>query len=112
MLSSPQLASSRPPDGASSQRPRLSRHVQIAHTASTARYMGPVLPVRQPWPGELPGVLAALATEQSFADASLPGHSRWESHRFEQWFPVRAELVCEIAFNRSPGGSCAMGRAS
>jgi ATP-dependent DNA ligase len=39
----------------------------------------------------------------TFAGWLRPGLSRWDSHRFDEWFPVRPTLVCEVSFSRLDG---------
>jgi ATP-dependent DNA ligase len=52
---------------------------------------------------ELPGALKSLACEESFDSGPSPGYSRWDSHRFEEWVPLRPVLVWEVAFSRLDG---------
>jgi ATP-dependent DNA ligase len=44
-----------------------------------------------------------LKTSENHFTGQQPGLTRWQSHRFEEWIPVEAEMVCEIAFNRLDG---------
>jgi ATP-dependent DNA ligase len=48
----------------------------------------------------LGAVLQELSCELSFNGGPTPGLSRWDSHRFEQWSPLRPHLVCEVSFTR------------
>ncbi|MDQ4057853.1 MAG: hypothetical protein M3124_01885 [Actinomycetota bacterium] len=67
------------------------------------RYMGGTLHRSQEWSGD-PTLRAVLevAAPSSFVDE--PGRSRWESHRFEEWFALPPILVCEVALSRLDGG--------
>jgi hypothetical protein len=48
--------------------------------------------------------LAQLACDgDTFAEWPRPGLSRWDSHRFDEWVPVRPALVCEVSFSRLDG---------
>lgn len=69
------------------------------------RYMGGTLPHPQGWSTDpvLQTVLELPATP-SFAPESMPGHSRWESHRFDKWFQLPPVVACEVAFSRLDGG--------
>ena len=49
-------------------------------------------------------LLLELAAPDSFVGEPLPGRSRWDSHRFDEWFPVRPEVVCEVAYSRVDRG--------
>jgi ATP-dependent DNA ligase len=51
----------------------------------------------------LAAALQTLACERSFGDGPVPGYSRWDSHRFETWLPLRPVLVCEVSFSRLDG---------
>jgi ATP-dependent DNA ligase len=46
---------------------------------------------------------AKLATSEVSFTGRQPGRSRWPSHQFDEWVPVEATTVCEIAFNRLDG---------
>jgi hypothetical protein len=43
-------------------------------------------------------------SDSTFARGSMPGCSRWESHPFDEWFPLTAVPVCEVAFSRLDDG--------
>jgi ATP-dependent DNA ligase len=47
--------------------------------------------------------LQVLACDQSFGTGPTPGYSRWDSHRFDGWVPLRPVLVCEVSFSRLDG---------
>jgi ATP-dependent DNA ligase len=48
-------------------------------------------------------ILKELLCEESFAPWPKPGLSRWDSHRFDDWQPLRPALVCEVSFSRRDG---------
>jgi ATP-dependent DNA ligase len=66
-------------------------------------YVGQTTAVPAEVAAELAAALRTLATERSFADGPAPGYSRWGSHRFEDWLPLRPVLVCEVSFSRLDG---------
>jgi ATP-dependent DNA ligase len=72
--------------------------------AGELRYMGAMRTPKQGWGKAVSELLMKLSTEQSFATEPTPGRSRWESHRFDEWFPVAPKIVCEVAYSRLDGG--------
>jgi hypothetical protein len=44
------------------------------------------------------------AAPESFVGGPLPGRSRWDSHRFDEWFSLRPQIVCEVAYSRIDRG--------
>jgi hypothetical protein len=73
-------------------------------------YVGRTVPVATN--AALRRVLNELSASSSFAEWPRPGPGRWESHRCEEWSPLRPALVCEVSFSRLDGHSCATRRAS
>jgi hypothetical protein len=76
--------------------------------AGELRYMGAMRTPKQGWGKAVSELLIKLSTEKSFATEPMPGRSRWESHRFDEWFPVTPKIVCEVAYSRLDGGSFGM----
>ena len=72
--------------------------------AGELRYMGAMRTPKQGWGKAVSELLMKLSTEKSFATEPVPGLSRWESHRFDEWFPVVPKIVCEVAYSRIDGG--------
>jgi bifunctional non-homologous end joining protein LigD len=66
-------------------------------------YVGQTAAIPAAAAAALAGALQSLACEESFGSGPSPGYSRWDSHRFEEWVPLRPVLVCEVAFSRLDG---------
>ena len=49
------------------------------------------------------GYLRSCSVRRAFAPWPKPGLSRWDSHRFDDWQPLRPALVCEVSFSRRDG---------
>jgi ATP-dependent DNA ligase len=62
-------------------------------------YVGQTTAIPAAAAAKLAGALESLACEESFGSGPSPGYSRWDSHRFEEWVPLRPVLVCEVAFS-------------
>jgi ATP-dependent DNA ligase len=67
------------------------------------RFVGAARPPKQRWGSERRNPLLELAAPESFVGQPSPGRGRWDSHRFEEWFPLKPELVCEVAYSRADG---------
>jgi ATP-dependent DNA ligase len=73
------------------------------YDGDTLTYVGQTMSIPPGEAAELTRSLKWLSCEDSFGHGPTPGYSRWDSHRFEEWFPLRPMLVCEVAFTRLDG---------
>jgi ATP-dependent DNA ligase len=71
--------------------------------AGSLTYVGQTVSLPPAATAQLVPFLKALTCDHSFGKGPTPGYSRWDSHRFEEWIPLRPLLVCEVAFSRLDG---------
>jgi ATP-dependent DNA ligase len=74
-----------------------------AYDGDSLTYVGQTVAIPSEDAAEVGRWLETLSCEDSFGHGPTPGYSRWNSHRFDQWFPLRPMLVCEVAFTRLDG---------
>ena len=71
--------------------------------AGVLHHVGATTVISESSRAEVAAALAPLAEGTSFGGGLMPGRSRWQSARFDEWVHVAPGLVCEVAYNRLDG---------
>ena len=68
------------------------------------KFVGATRPPKQGSGRAMRKLLLELAAPESSVGKPFPGRSRWDSHRVDEWFPLRPKIVCEVAYSRVDRG--------